>query len=112
MICKGNISDEEQPSYIDCMLNNYQDWLSIELIDDMKDIFPIDTNLKLFIQNKCTNNQSLQIPLHISNNLILHQFIASQNDKKNNTITTNEDLPKLKILMQQLILAIKAMITI
>ena len=94
MIYKGNISDDEWPSCIDCMLNDYQDWPSIELISDMKDIFPIDTNLELFIRNKCTNNQNLQIPIHISNNIILHQFIASQNEMK--TITTNEDLPKLQ----------------
>ena len=66
------------------------------MIGDIKDIFPMYTNLELFIRNKCTNNQRMQIPHHISNNVILHQFIASQNKKKTNT--RNNDLPELQNL--------------
>ena len=68
----------------------------MKLIDNMKNIFLIDTNLELFIQNKYTNNQSLEIPLHISKNPLLYQFIAIQNNKKNKVNTIVEDLSKLK----------------
>ena len=90
MIYKGNQSETESLTCLDCILQDYEEWPSLELISETLFKLSIDINLELFIRNKCTRNQSLIILSYISKNTMLYEIIKGS---KSNLI---DDLPLLQ----------------
>ena len=99
MICKGNQSETESPTYLDYMLQDCKEWPSLELISETLFKLPADINLELFIRNKCARNQLLTILSCASKNTMLHEITKGL---KSNSI---DNLPLLEKHSDELILS-------
>jgi len=77
LIYVGNKTNKEWPTCIDSMLRDYNDWPSEELCNEVSKSLPIDTNLEIYIHDKCTTNKQIHLPIYISNNYILHKLIKN-----------------------------------